>query len=471
MREQRTDSGNAGRPDDGRLRDADRSLAGELFVSDEAYQNLLVLCDECGSRFGGTEGERKACDFILEKMRAYGLEDVHAEAFPYAGWVRGRASLQALTPVEKEFPCVSLPYTKAATVEGDLVNLGEGAPSDYERLADQIRGNLVLVSTRAPRFFRRPMHRGEKYGRAVAAGAAGFIWMKDDPGLLEETGSIRFNREAEIPGVGVSKETGEALLRLARRGPVRVRLETTDQVHPMTSWNLVGQLTGTRWPERVLVVGAHFDGHDIAQGAMDDASGAVVVLEGARGLARCRDLLGATVRFILFPLEEMGLIGAHAYVDAHRGEVGRFAFMLNLDGAGREGDKFFALQGCPELKEPMEAALRDMKQPLPVGNRPGLYSDFYPFMLAGVPSATISGFTSGPGAGRGFGHTAADTVDKVSARGLQMDAILVGRLMLRLAAVDPWPGRHRAWPEIKETLAAEDLLEPLRYEGRYPFPE
>jgi hypothetical protein len=52
-----------------------------------------------------------------------------------------------------------------------------------------------------------------------------------------------------------------------------------------------------------------------------------------------------------------------------------------------------------------------------------------------------------------------------------MDAILVARLMLRLAALDPWPGRHRTWREVKEALAAEDLLEPLRYEGRYPFPE
>jgi Zn-dependent M28 family amino/carboxypeptidase len=450
---------------------ADRALAGELFVSDEAYQNLIVLCDECGSRFGGTQGERDARDFMMEKMRAYGLEDVHSEAFDYLGWIRGPATLRTLAPVEKEFPCISLPYAEAATVEANLVDLGDGTPNDFVRHGEVVGGNVVLVNgARVSQFFRRPLHYAEKYGHAVAANASAFIWMSDVPGL-QQTGCLRFNRAAEIPGVGVSREVGEALLRLGRRGPVRVRLETTDLTAPMTSWNVIGEVGGRLWPQRFLILGAHFDGHDIAQGAMDNAAGAAVLLEVARGLALCGDLLHSTVRFVLFAAEDIGMIGSHAYMDAHRGEVDKFTFMFNLDGPGVDEEKVILLQGCPELQSPIEGALQDMKQPIPVGDRlVHPFTDHYPFMLAGVPTALVWVPNNNSGRWR-FGHTAADTVDKVSPRAMQTDAILIARLMLRLSRLDPWPGTHRTWQQVKANLAGEDLLEMLKVEARYPFPE
>jgi Zn-dependent M28 family amino/carboxypeptidase len=453
------------------LLSADRALAGDLFVSDEGYQNLMVLCDECGSRFPGTEGERSARDFMVGKMRTYGLDNVHFEAFSYLGWIRGHATLRVIAPVEMDLPCISLPYTGATSVEADLVDLGDATPNDFARHAEVVRGSAVLVSgARVSQFFRRPLHYAEKYGYAVAANAAAFIWMSDIPGL-EQTGCLRFNRAAEIPGVGVSREVGETILRLIRRGPVRVRLDTTDHLAPMTSWNVIGELTGTLQPEQILILGAHFDGHDIAQGAMDNGAGAAVLLEVARGLAHSRNLLHSTVRFVLFAAEDIGMIGSHAYIDAHRQEVEMFRFMLNLDGPGVDEEKVILIQGCPELQSPIESALEDMKQPTAVGDRlihP--FTDHYPFMLAGVPSALVSVPNNNSVRWR-LSHTAADTLDKVSPRALQTDAILIARLMLRLARLNPWPGKHRTQQQVKDLLASEDLLETLRLEARYPFPE
>lgn len=451
---------------------ADREIIGDIWTSESAYENLVTLCDDFGSRFGGTEGERQAAEFMVRKLREYGLDNACLEAFPYNGWIRGSARLEAVQPHAASFDCIALPYCGTAEVEGDLVFLGHGAPEDYEEKRHQIQGNIVMVSTQSPQFARRQMHRMEKYGRALEAGATAFIWMREEPGLLAETGSIKFNAEAEIPGVGVSREVGAALQRMMKKDTVRLRMTTCHVNKPMTSWNVVGELRGHTYPDRFLVIGAHFDGHDISQGALDDGAGAVVAMEACRALAKHRELLPKSVKVILFPVEEIGLIGSHAYVDAHLPEMKDCEFMLNLDGAGRPGDTNLVLQGFGELQDVFEKMCREMKHPLTITNRISTYSDMYPFVLEGVPSATMMSVSGGPRAGRGWGHTAADTLDKVSPRALQMDALTTARMVLRLANLTgDWPVPHKTRGQIKELLEAEGLIEVLKFERRYAFEE
>ncbi len=468
----------------------DRDIIAEIWTSEEAYENLVYLCDECGSRFGGTEGERRAVDFMAAKLRQYGLENVRLEEVAYNSWTRGTAKLEVLSPVRTELPCIALPYCPSGTVEADLAFVGQGHPQDYEDKAEAIKGNIAMVSTKPPAFMRRGMHRMEKYFRALEKGAVGFIWMREEGGLLPETGSLTFNAAAPTLGIGVSKEVGATLLRMAKKGKVRLRITAENTIKPAVSWNVVGDIPGradSAHRDSVLVFGGHFDGHDISQGAMDDGSGAVVAMEAARGLARHKGKLDRTVRVICFPLEEIGLIGSHSYVDRHAGagdEIPKVEFMLNLDGAGRGGETAIVLQGWTELRGLFNDIGKDMKQPLIAVSQISPYSDMFPFALAGVPSATMQAISEGPRTGRGWGHTAADTLDKVSPRGLQMDALTVARVFLRLATLEAgtpgaglpkatwkgtWPAARKGPAELKALLGEQDLLDVLRVEGRYPF--
>lgn len=448
------------------LLQVEKLLVGEIWTSTEVYDNVVTLCDEFGSRFAGTPGEKAAVDFMLKKMQEYGLENVRPEEFEYTGWIRGEARLEVVDPIQREFPCIGLPYSPTAQVEAELCFIGDGHPDTYAKRENEINGRIAMVTTRSPAFLGRGMHRMEKYGRAVAAGAVGFIWMRSDPGLLEETGSLRFNKAAEIPGVGISKETGDALLRLAKKyGKLKLRLTTQSIIKPMKSWNVVGELVGQSQPEDVMVVGAHFDGHDIAPGARDDASGAAVVLEAARALAKHRQYLAKTVRFVCFPCEEIGLIGSFAYIEAHRETLKRHQFMLNLDMAGSGGTKMVMLQGWDELIPYFNDIAARMKQGFAVASQLSPYSDMYPFAINGVPAAML-GNAASMNSSRGFGHTAADTVDKVSLRGLREDSIFVARLMLHLASDTKWPGQHKDFSEMKKKLADQGLLEIMKYESR-----
>lgn len=453
-----------------RLRAIDRAIVGDVLTANDAWENLQALCDRFGSRFGGTEGERGARDFLADRLRGYGLDSVTVEEFTYTGWVRGTATLSVLSPRSLEIPCIALPYCPSGDVAGDLVFLGDGAPQDYAEQADRLRGSVAMVTTRPPRFLGRGMHRGEKFGRAVAAGAAAFIWMRHEGGLLPETGSLRFNKAAEIPGIGISYEAGSTLNRLAAEGPVRLRVRTENQIRRLPSWNVVGEIRGRSRPEEIVVFGAHFDGHDIAVGARDDGAGASVIVEAARALAAHKEAVGRTVRFVTFPLEELGLIGAGGYVASHAAELPRHVFMMNMDGAGGLGETTCVLQGWPELVPVLKGLFRDLREPVVVGDQVSLYSDMYPFAVAGVPAGTMGTHDRRPGQlGRGWGHTAADTLDKVSPKGLRMDAALAARLALRLSHLDPFPAAHKTPADMRTLLEKNGLVEILQYEGR-PIP-
>ena len=129
---------------------ADRDVVAQIWTSSDAYDNLITLCEDFGSRFGGTEGERGARDFLLRRMADYGLKNVHAEEFSYDGWRRGTLRLETQEPVHEEVRAIALPYTGTETVEGELLYLGHATPRDFEAHRAEIPGRMVMTTSRSP---------------------------------------------------------------------------------------------------------------------------------------------------------------------------------------------------------------------------------------------------------------------------------------------------------------------------------
>lgn len=441
----------------------ERRIAGEIYTSDTAYRHLLALCDGCGHRFTGSAGESRAVSYLIERLTEYGLHHVRAEEVPLTGWQRGDAYLQVIGRDEIRLDCLALPYSPVGEVEAELLDLGSGVPEVIAARASEIQGKIVLVSSANPPMYSRNVHRLEKYSRIVQAGAVGFVFAGDEPGQLAQTGALPIG--APIPGVGVSRETGSALTRALQAGPVRVRLRVAGNTHPIVAYNVVGELPGEQarpW----LIACAHLDSHDIAPGANDNASGVAAVLEAARVLA-LEGALPLPARFIFFTGEELGLFGAYRYAATHQAELSEVRFVLNLDTVGGPGRLTLFLQGWPELLSRFQDQAQAINPESMVVDRLVPYSDHFPFTLQGVPSAMVASWSGG--SGRGWGHTAADTVDKVSPGSLQAAAAFTARLLLHLAAdPEPWPP-HRTQEEVKMLLQKEGLEEVMRLEGRWPF--
>lgn len=104
--------------------------------------------------------------------------------------------------------------------------------------------------------------------------------------------------------------------------------------------NVIATLRGTSDPERVYVVGGHYDsinskgadGAGAAPGAVDDASGTAVALEACRVLAG--ESFPATLVFAAYDAEEQGCLGSAAHAKSLLAAGKRVDGMLGCDIVG-----------------------------------------------------------------------------------------------------------------------------------------
>jgi len=445
----------------------DARILGEVYTSSEPMDNLTVLCDEFGSRWAGTPGDKGAVIFMRDKFKEYGLKNARLEEYKLEGWTRSSAVLEITSPIRKDIPCISLPYNLSGEVEAKLINLEDGAPDVYEKRRDEIEGNIVMVTSRnLIRGIPRRIHRRIKFYHSVLNGAAAFIFKNHYPAFGPATGGV----EPVIPAVGVSYEDGEFLTRLVRRkNEVSVRVKTMDTLSEMRSWNVVADLPGTSEGEEYILVGAHYDGHDIAQGAIDPGSGTVVVMEMARILSKIRDNLKRRVTFVCFSMEEVGCLGSNAYAEQHEEEMKNLRMMMNFDSAGGHPTrKGFNIYGWSQLEPLFNKIKSETFADMPIFSSPSVGGDCKYFFLKGIPTTSM-GDPEGTSRirGRGFGHTRYDTLDKVDLKNLWEASVNGARAILRISNEDNWPIKERrSKEEIEEHLQRSGYIERLKLEKR-----
>ncbi len=114
--------------------------------------------------------------------------------------------------------------------------------------------------------------------------------------------------------------------------------------------NLETEITGTRWPDEVVLIGAHYDSVQDSPGANDNASGVAALLEIARLLKGERP--ARTVRFVAFVNEEPPFfysqeMGSRVYARRARERGDNIVAMLSLETIGyyvdAEGSQHYPL--------------------------------------------------------------------------------------------------------------------------------
>ncbi|WP_436929919.1 M28 family peptidase [Halosimplex halobium] len=437
--------------------DAGGSLAGDdpaaaplgrAWLADDSWE-LLTRLTELDDRLGGHPGDRRAAELVADAFESAGVRAVSEQPFDVSRWTRGTTDLAVSVPdrgVERSFEAVALPYSPAHECEAPLVDVGYGTPAELD--AADVSGAVAVTRTATPPDFGRPYHRAEKVGHAAAAGAEAFVFTNHVPGQLPPTGSLRFDAEAAIPGLGVSKETGEWLRDYASEG-ARAHLRVDAETEPGTSRNVVGRVGPGTEPEadsddrgeraaderdREVVVVAHFDAHDVGEGALDNGCGIATLAAAARILTAMD--LDRPVRLAGVSCEELGLVGSDALAD--RLDLDGVHAVVNVDGAGRYRDLTALVHGSEAMGDLAGGVADAVGHPLDVQERPHPYSDHWPFLRAGVPALQLH--SSNPDSAgpwdRGWTHTRADTRDKADRRTLREHAMLVALFVRAVAASD-----------------------------------
>ena len=197
------------------------------------------------------------------------------------------------------------------------------------------------------------MHRRKKYDAARAAGAVGFVIACHEPGGLAVTGSSGDGGSDHIPAVGVSYEAGAALAICAGQ---EVTLHTAGSFADFTAENLFVAIPGPGpgW----VVLSAHYDGHDQASSAIDNASGVVAAIAAAEALRDIIPGLPRGLELALFSVEEWALIGSHCHLGLDPGVRADIAFNINLDSVGGDATLTAVTGGFPGVAAFIARALR-----------------------------------------------------------------------------------------------------------------
>ncbi len=421
---------------------------GRAWTDDRPWR-LLTRLTELPHRMGGSPTERRAAEFVREAFADGGLEDVQIREFSMRYWERGSTEFAVVggettgpsgtdaadattgdsSRIDRSFEAIALPYAPAGDVEGPLVDVGHGTPAEIAE-AD-LQGAIAVASTTTPPG-QRFVHRMEKFGHAVAAGAQAFVFANHVPGQLPPTGALKFDAEAAVPGVGVSAETHDWLTEYADRGArARVRVDATTDAG--SSQNVHG-VVGPETDEELLVV-AHYDAHDITEGALDNGCGIATVAGAVPILRALEDDLACRVRIAGVGCEEIGLLGAEALAEER--DLESIRAVVNVDGAGRFRNLTAMTHGSERLAEIAADVTDAAGQPVVHEPDPHPFSDHWPFLRAGVPALQLhSEPPEGGERGRGWGHTTADTRDKVDPRNLREHAMLTALLIRELTRTD-----------------------------------
>ncbi|HAS39653.1 MAG TPA: peptidase M28 [Microscillaceae bacterium] len=138
-------------------------------------------------------------------------------------------------------------------------------------------------------------------------------------------------------------------LKPGARGQQVKALATQEEKITLASENVMGLLEGTTKKDEILVISAHYDhigkyGNQINNGADDDGSGTVAVLELAEAFVKAKKAGEGPKRSILFITvagEEMGLYGSRFYTDIDPVfPLKNTVADLNIDMIGRIDDRY-----------------------------------------------------------------------------------------------------------------------------------
>ena len=428
----------------------DRWLMGESWVGSRIPAHFDALCDEIGPRWGGSECERRAAEYVRDQLQAADLAGPRLEEFTLRTWdcldagilVEGHDSWKLDVR-----PCL---YCPSVAVDGPLVDVGYGMGPTFERFGEGLKGAVALIDSGFEPFT-APRPLDVRLADLARAGVAAAITPSPYGGRRTQQMVVSDWRDGDLTQVPLavvqtSREDGARLKRLVGGG-ARVSVVVRADFRTTPSWNTVADLAGSRWPEEHLILEAHHDTTPDSFGANDNASGTAVLLETARLLADLGRELGIrpgrAIRFVSFGSEEQGLQGSSAFVARHYGPDPLPRLSINLDELATGNMKGVVLQ-FPELRTLVQAQLDTMNEGFACHVLAQLdpSGDLFPFSRIGVPSAMLWRWRFvGRHPDTAFGHSSSDTPDKVRFRELKEYAGHLARLLLRLSHVPPadWP--------------------------------
>ena len=423
-----------------------RKIYKTSLINGHSYDWLDYLSNEIGSRLSGSLNAELAVNYTKSELEKIGLDKVWLQPVMVPKWIRGNPEFAYIeTAPGKTIPVnlcalggsISTPLAgiKAHVLEVQSIDQLKKTP------IDSIKGKIV--------FFNRPMQADiistfEAYGgcvnqrydgakEAARFGAIGAIVRSMNLRLddLPHTGAMSYGNtpiENRIPSAAISTNDAERLSGMLKIDP-NLKFyfkQNCKQLKDVQSYNVIGELTGTQYPNQIIIVGGHLDSWDLGDGSHDDGAGCVQSMDVLRLLKLTGIKPKRTIRVVLFMNEENGLRGGLKYAEVAKRKGERHIFALESDSGGFT-PRGFSFDG-PDYKISQILEWKSLFEPYLIHyfRMGGSGADIGPLKDKDIVLAGLS-----PDSQRYFDyhHASNDTFDAVNKRELELGAATMTSLV------------------------------------------
>lgn len=334
--------------------DVIKTIYSQSLTNGKSYDWLNYLSNQIGGRLSGSLNAEKAVAYTKEELDKLGLDKVWLQPVMVPKWVRGI----------KEYAFIETPNGQTTIVNICALGGSVATPSlglkaniievkNFEELEalgkEKIEGKIV--------FYNRPMQAdlintfeayggcvNQRYSGAMEAskyGAVGVIVRSMNLRLDDypHTGSMGYEdlpNDKRIPSAAISTNDAELLSTMLQLdNSIKFYFkQSCKQLKDVQSYNVIGEITGSEYPNEYIIVGGHLDSWDLGDGSHDDGAGVVQSMDVLRLLKESGVRPKRSIRVVLFMNEENGLRGGKKYAEVAKQKNENHVFALESDSGG-----------------------------------------------------------------------------------------------------------------------------------------
>ena len=312
-----------------------RDIYDNSLLNGKSYEWLDYLSNQIGGRLSGSLSAELAVNWTKSEMELMGLDKVWLQPVMVPKWVRGTPEFAYIETAPGKTTKVNICAlggsisTPSTGLKGNLVEV-----KSFEELEilgkDKIKGKIV--------FYNRPMdatlidtfkaygscvnQRYEGAVKAIEYGASAVIVRSMNLSIddLPHTGSMTYGNipvSDRIPSAAISTKDADLLSSMLKMdNDIKFYFkQNCKQMDDVLSHNVIGEITGSEFPDEYILVGGHLDSWDLGDGSHDDGAGCVQSMDVVRLLKLSGVKPKRSIRVVLFMNEENGLRGANKYAE------------------------------------------------------------------------------------------------------------------------------------------------------------
>lgn len=412
--------------------------------SSVGYNNLYYLCKNIGHRLCGSPEAQKAVEWGKSTMEKLGYDTVYLQKTMVKHWVRAKDEVcKVYSESMGNFNAniISLGESVGTSPDGLKTDVIEVANfEELEKLGkDKVEGKII--------FFNFPMKNDfyvtfYAYGEAAdyrvhgASKAAKYnakaVIIRSLSQISSNnphTGIMRYDEDkAKIPAFAISTSDADKLSKWIKQdSKLKIYLKSTCSFLSETeSYNVIGEIRGSKNPEKIITVGGHLDSWDNTEGAHDDGVGCIHSMDVGRIFKELKIKPNNTIRTVLFMDEETNQRGGKTYAEQAKSKNEIIIAALESDAGGftpqgfsmdAEAKQVEKLQSWKHLFEPYGLFIF----------RKGWGGvDIRPLKEMGVP---LIGLNVDSQRYFDYQHSASDTFENVNRRQMQLGSASLASLV------------------------------------------